>query len=137
MRPLRRVAAGLIGAEWEAKLWEKCERTYTTNHECILDQYSESLCTTKPLALAYARHEDKVEPSEWNRSGIRVRLEVTESWPPEGYVPVMTREEFSALFRLKGIFWTGPESPLPEPDDGGLFDRTVGALRHERPCYHK
>lgn len=124
---LRHVAAGLIGSEWEAKLWTRFEGTYRTNLPYIVDAYRQALCTTDRRDLEYVRHEDRVEPSQWNPKGIRYRLEVTAAWPPAGYVPVMTREEFDARFQLKHIFWTTP-TDLPEPDDGGLFERVMGML---------
>ncbi len=52
----------------------------------------------------------------------------TGTWPPEGYAPVMTRAEFNARFSLHHLS-VKPAADLTEPDDGGLFERTVGAIR--------
>lgn len=128
IRCMRRVAAALIGAEWEAKIWEKCDKTYGANLPYIVDRYGQCLCSTARMDLVFARHEEKVEPSEWNRSGVKIRIEVVEHWPPADYAPVMTREEFGARFRLRNMVFAERLS-LPEHDDGGLFDRTIGELK--------
>lgn len=140
IRYMRRVAAGLVGAEWEAKLWGNCERVFRTNLEHISSRYCNALTRGEKIDLA---HEVRFDPARVKttliprtagdtRPPIETRhdgryLVVTETWPPPGFVPVMTYEEFRERFGLKGTFWTAP-SDLPEHDDGGLFDRTIGAL---------
>lgn len=45
----------------------------------------------------------------------------------------MTPEQFDARFKMPDHF-KGVGDDAPEPDDGGLFERTVGALTGSSPC---
>lgn len=140
LRYMRRVAAELVGAEWEAKLWAYCERVFRTNLDHIASTYCDALTRADPIDLA---HEVRFDPARVKttlipraegdpRPPIEVKndgryLVVTETWPPPGYTPVMTHEEFRSRFELRSIFHRAP-TDLPEPDDGGLFERTIGTL---------
>jgi hypothetical protein len=139
MRHLRRVAAELIGAEWERILWEGGYKCHGNALDYIVDRYRDCLCTTKSFALGFERKFDPtrvktwyLEPNEYRAHPIEMKNDgwyvvPTGTWPPAGYTPVMTREEFNARFNLHHLS-VRPAEDLSEPDDDGLFDRTIGAL---------
>jgi hypothetical protein len=123
---LRRVAALLIGVGQEADVWECASRRYGRNWNYVVDMYRRALCTTQPETLAMELRFDPARVNATNREGRYVVPSKT--WPPAGYTPVMTQDEFTERFGLRGHFWTSPKD-LPEPDDGGLFESTIGQLR--------
>ncbi|AMV29313.1 hypothetical protein VT84_33265 [Gemmata sp. SH-PL17] len=137
LRYMRRVAAELLGVDAESRIWAHAERVYQTNLDHIFSSYGTALCSTGKIDLALELRFDPARVKEWEfktPDGRVVKgsndgryLVVTDRWPPDGYTPVMTREEFRAKFETKGMFWR-PPTDLPEPDDGGLFERTIGAL---------
>jgi hypothetical protein len=74
------------------------------------------MTTTEAVPLAYFRHEDP--------ETRKVRVVPALVWqPPE---PLLSPEEFDARFPMPDHFRGLKDAP--EPDDGGLFERTVGAL---------
>jgi hypothetical protein len=139
MRHLRREAARLIGAELEAILWEGAEKTHGRSLSYIVMRYQDCLCTAKVFALGYERKFDPARVKTWHLEPNGYRKEPLEmkndgwyvvptaTWPPPGYAPPMTREEFNARFKFHHLS-VRPAEDLSEPDDGGLFERTVGAL---------
>lgn len=142
MAELRRETARLIGDEWERLLWEGAAKTFSMNASYILGRYAEILCTTDKVVLGWVSKFDPARaktivwpPNQYCANPPPTKLsghyaEPTGHWPPEGYVPVMTREQFNARFRLHHLS-VRPAADQTEPDDGGLFERTVGALgRH-------
>lgn len=58
--------------------------------------------------------------NENNKDGRRTFPD--EVFPPRGWMPPLTREQFWELFPYRD-----PE-PGPEPDDGGLFDRVMALI---------
>jgi hypothetical protein len=140
MQYLRRETVRLIGEEWERILWEGAFDCHGARQvDYIVMRYQDCLCTTKAFALGYERKFDParvktwyLEPNEYRQHRIEMKNDgwyvvPTGTWPPVGYTPVMTREEFNARFTLHHLS-VKPAEDLREPDDGGLFERTIGAL---------
>jgi hypothetical protein len=126
---MRRVAASMIGAGHEADMWACACRRYSRSPEYIVGMYRRALCTTETDTLAM---ELRFDPAKVNSTNTDGRYVVpSKTWPPPGYTPVMTPDEFAERFGLKGYFWTAPKD-LPEPDDGGLFESTIGQLRKSK-----
>ena len=122
---MRLVAAGLIGTEAEAQLWEITLGTFGNSPTYVQDRYRTALCTCNEIILARELRFDPAKVNQWNSDGRHVVT--TEAWPPPGYAPVMTREEFSDLFPIF-LHSVRPTQAQPEHDDGGLFDRIMKTL---------
>lgn len=126
------MAAGLIGAADEAALWEHAVRVYgERNVPYVIGFYRSCLCDGRRVELEWARHEEPAPVTEYNPRGLRVRLEAVRVWPAPGFVPVMTRERFGALFVARTVV-SGPAEERGGDDPGGLFERTVGVLNLKR-----
>jgi hypothetical protein len=142
IRHMRRVAAELIGAEWERILWEGAFGTYGTNLLYTVTRYQQILCTTDKVVLGYERKHDPARakvitlpPNEYRAHSLEIPIDgwyaaPTGTWPPEGYAPVMTKDEFNERFKLHHM----SVRPIADATDdpSGLFDRTVATIQRSR-----
>ncbi|MBA4187569.1 MAG: hypothetical protein C0467_06075 [Planctomycetaceae bacterium] len=124
---MRRVSASLIGEVSESDIWACASNRYRSNWPYVVDMYRKALCTTDRIELEYVLQFDPSRVNQWNHDG-RYTV-VSKEWPQFGYTPAMSRDEFNNRFALKSIFWSAP-TDLPEHDDGGLFERTIGQLKN-------
>lgn len=88
--------------------------------------FRELFTTTKKVPIAWGRRFDPARVNQYNREGLYVVCE--HAWEPAA--PLMTVEEFSARFSRLDHFQGLKDAP--EPDDAGLFDRTIGRLTQPR-----
>lgn len=95
-------------------LADHCIHTYPLDYQRMI--FAEIMTTTKRKEVGPYRVEAA------NSMGFRIAYRHT--WEPA--VPLMTRDEFDARFP-RPDHWKGLADE-PEPDDGGLFERTIGRL---------
>lgn len=133
LKAVERLAAGLLG-EWFPKLYAYAHKTYPKVFGCLGGkEYHRSfwrarLTTAERLDVEFHGETYQGEPSQWNPSGVKFRLVVDLAFPPGGWVPPLTPEQFDAMFP------TSEPELGPEPDDGGLFELVMAALTKESTC---
>lgn len=128
--------AEIIGPELAQEGWDYCVRVYGPGKEGYYEEFLTDLATTRrEVVLRYDRWFDfaKVKticlgPNEtvpFRIDGWMTTPAVT--FPPANYTPPYTREQWKSLFppidHHRGLI------DAIEPDDGGLFDRTIGSLK--------
>ncbi len=124
LRWIKRETAKILGDDVADKLWAQAIRVYETKEAYIEGVFIKALTTTDEIVL---RQELRFDPSrvrQYNPDGRY--LVVTESWPPSGFVPPLSRAEYQERFpKFDHRYGT---SETFEPDDGGLFDRLMATF---------
>jgi hypothetical protein len=103
---------------WECAFFAAFTYGFGNGIEYVPSRLKAALTTTEPHIFAYFRVENPDHPY---KIATTVPALV---WAPSE--PLMTVEEFEERFK-KPDHWRGLKD-APEPDDGGLFDRTIAAL---------
>jgi hypothetical protein len=124
MAALKLIARNRLG-EVYFPLAEYAARTYPTyvgklgGWEHHWSFWMECMCTGRNVN-GWRLEFDAKKKNQYNPDGRY--LVTVPIFPPEGYKPVATREEINQLLPVI-------EAPTEEPDDGGLFDRVMRAMR--------
>ena len=104
------------GENWQEAIRAQVLEGFENGIEYVPPRLKALMTTTEPDILAWFRHEDPETK--------KVKVVPALVWqPPE---PLMTEAEFDARFRMPDHFRGLRDAP--EPDDGGLFETTVGRL---------
>ena len=130
-----RKAAEFLGAEAAARHWEYAVKVYEWKEMYMVGYLRKVLTTT---AVVRWDVELRFDPAKVNSVNTDGRYLADRSvWPPAGYVPPLTADQFDREFpapdHKAGV---GPDAP--EPDDGGLYERVMGLFRDRvregHPC---
>ena len=113
LNAIERHAQALIGAETGARIAAHINATYPLDYRDGI--WERLLCKGEPVCYDY-----RWEPAE----DAPDRKLCAVKYVPDS--PLVSKEEWDARFPKLDL-WDGLKD-APEPDDGGLFDRTVGAL---------
>lgn len=116
-RAIERFIVERYGDELAAKLIGYVRRTFPDSH--VAGMFGTILTGRWKCGLTKELKTDPARASQYNREG-RYIVE-SDHFPPPG-VEAVTSEEFYRLFPL---FSHSDGSSDPEPDDGGLFERTI------------
>jgi len=95
-------------------LAEHCMRTYPLDYQRMM--FEELMTTTRRMQVGPHR-----VPAD---NSLGFRIEYRHTWEPA--VPLMTAEEFGRRFPKLDHY--GGTKDAAEPDDGGLFERTIKSL---------
>lgn len=116
LHAIERLAVTLLGAAVAGEVIAYVRRTYPMP-DYGLFVWSELLTGLKSVTLRM-----RAEPNPTPETPHRVRMVVEHAFPPAGWAPPLTRDQFWALFPYK-------EPALGPDDPTGLFDRTIGDLK--------
>ncbi|TXH18696.1 MAG: hypothetical protein E6R03_01755 [Hyphomicrobiaceae bacterium] len=128
LRWIKRETAKILGEEVAEKLWSRAIRVYDTKEAYIESVFARALTTTDEIVLCQELRFDPARVRQYNADGRY--LVVTESWPPPGFTPPLTRAEYQERFP-KFDHRHGSSEDF-EPDDDGLFDRLISTLHGSR-----
>jgi hypothetical protein len=111
---LEDLARELLGPEVAERLRAKARKIYRDYYGYAYSFWCGVMTTPERVVFAMIPNP---EP------GGRPAVIPVDFWPPDGHVPPMTRDQFHARFPYK-------DPPLEqEPDDSGLFERVMAAVR--------
>lgn len=128
LRWIKRETAKILGEDVADKLWNRAIQVYDTKETFIEINFIKALTSTDEIVLCQELRFDPARIRQYNPDGRY--LVVTESWPPKGFSPPLTRAEFQERFPKFDHRQGSVNSP--EPDDGGLFERVMALFPNAR-----